>query len=80
MKKPKTRMARAKALVASIDPPITPKERTYIRRFRLGVMLGAGFAQEVKDPGVGSMADEIAIVFEENVPRFVQAYRDGKTQ
>ena len=76
MAKKKVGMVKAERL----DPPMTRKERTYVNRFRTAILVSTAYAREVRDPGVGPMADEISAIYEESVNRIVLAYRSGKEE
>lgn len=76
-------MAKKKATRAAVaddrlDPPITAKERTLLRRFRSAMSLAVNLSFEAKDPGVGSMAAEIEYQNNLLTNTYIQAYRDGK--
>lgn len=80
----KATSAVAKGLAISgevkLDPPMTRKEREIVRQYRAALMGIVGAFQFAKDTGVRSMALEEPMIFDENVNRRIQAYRDGKEE
>lgn len=73
-------MAKVKLVGERLDPPMTAKERSAIRRVKTALLAGVGLAYEARDPGIAGMAEEITIIFDESVNRLVQAYRDAKAE
>lgn len=63
-----------------LNPPMTSKERALVRKFRAAISGVVGVFQFAEDPGVRAMAQEELTIFDENVNRRVQAYRDGKEE
>lgn len=63
-----------------LDPPMTKKERELVRKFRTAISMAVGAFQFYEDGGIRAMAQEELAIFDENVNRRVQAYRDGKSQ
>lgn len=82
--KTKATSAAAKGLAISgevkLNPPMTAKERKYLRQAMTGVNSIVAAFQFAEDPGVRSMASEIGLANSENSNRYVQAYRDGKEE
>lgn len=66
------------AAAIKLDPPMTKRERLYVRRFQAAVSSAATLMQVLDDPGIGSMGTELELIISENMVRLVQAYRDAK--
>ena len=81
MAKKKVRTVGAGSIeIVTLNPPMTAKERSMVRRFRtmLGLIVGGSF--EVKDKGIASMTAEVEYSNGLLMANYIQAYRDGKEE